>query len=102
MHLQRDVAAGLPYILYRQVRRLHESHVAIHETLLKLSADRAAAAAGRLEVRTAIQAYVRVLRAEHRAPEVALRMTKRAFRASIRSTRLGCSKMSVSRVESAS
>jgi hypothetical protein len=63
---------------FRQARHTHET---LHSTLAELSAQRDAAAAGRLDVRTAIRTYVHVLRAEHRTPEVALRMTKQACRA---------------------
>jgi hypothetical protein len=64
-----------------QFRLVRDSHETLHGMLQTLAADRQAAAAGRLSVRAAVRAYVHRLRAEHRTPEVALRMTKRACRA---------------------
>jgi hypothetical protein len=71
-HHQRVVAR------FRLARDTHET---LHSTLLELSTRRDAAAEGRLEIRSAIRKYVQALRAEHRAPEVVLRMTKHAYRA---------------------
>jgi hypothetical protein len=57
-------------------RRARSTHEAIQATLGHLAEGRASAAAGRLDIRTAVRTYVQRLRAEERPPEVALRMAK--------------------------
>jgi hypothetical protein len=59
-------------------RTTRNAHATLHALLTELAAERAVAAAGRLDVRDAVRHYVRRLRDEDRTPEVALRMTKRA------------------------
>jgi hypothetical protein len=64
-----------------EYRRLRDTHETMHGLLRELAANRESAASGRLEVRTAVRTYVHRLRAEDRAPEVALRLLKRTVRA---------------------
>lgn len=64
-----------------EFRRVRDSHEALHTLLSELAANRESAAAGRLEIRIAVRAYVHRLRDEEHSPEVAVRMAKRTCHA---------------------
>jgi hypothetical protein len=60
-------------------RRLKDSHESMHALIRELAANREGAASGRLELRSAVQQFVKRLRSEERAPEVTLRILKRTM-----------------------
>jgi hypothetical protein len=64
-----------------EFRRSQSAHEALHDSLVKLAHSRQAAADCRDDVHAAVRAFVHVLRADARPPEIALGMTKRAMSA---------------------
>jgi hypothetical protein len=64
-----------------EFRRVRTSHQQLHEVIAELARNREAAAERRIAIHAAVRAFVHVLRADNRAPEIALGMTKRAIRA---------------------
>jgi hypothetical protein len=70
-------------------RRAKSSHDELHSMLDALARNRAAAIDGRTDIQAAVRDFVHALRADHRAPEIALGMTKRAVRAIVVALPLG-------------
>lgn len=77
-HLRSVVRDQRAVIEFRQAQRSHE---ALHTMLVELARNRQAAAEGRNAIRSAVRGYVLALRADNRAPEIALGMMKRAVSA---------------------
>jgi hypothetical protein len=64
-----------------EFRRSRSAHEALHDSLAMLARSRQAAADCRADLHSAVRAFVHVLRADARPPEMALGMTKRAMSA---------------------